>query len=57
MAKVFGGQALVQRCTMHKRRNVGDHLREGLDNRFTIRCLGVGDRLVRSLLNTNMISR
>lgn len=24
--KVFGGNALVQRCTLHKRRNVADHL-------------------------------
>lgn len=24
--KVFGDKALVQRCTLHKRRNVGDHL-------------------------------
>lgn len=101
MAKVFGDQALVQRCTLHKRRNVGDHLpqdqrgwvdhrlarafnhpdpdagmrqardlarqlearwpdaaaglREGLDDMFTVRRLGVGDRLARSLTNTNMI--
>lgn len=99
--KVFGDQALVQRCTLHKRRNVGDHLpadqrgwvdrrlarafnhadpaaglrmardlarqlearwpdaaaslREGLDDMFTVRRLGVGDRLARSLTNTNMI--
>lgn len=26
--KVFGDQALVQRCTLHKRRNVADHLPE-----------------------------
>jgi len=26
--KVFGDQALVQRCTVHKRRNVADHLPE-----------------------------
>jgi hypothetical protein len=26
--KVFGGQALIQRCTVHKRRNVADHLPE-----------------------------
>lgn len=101
VAKVFGDQALVQRCTLHKRRNVGDHLpqdqrgwvdqrlarafnhpdpgvgmrqarnlarqleirwpdaaaslREGLDDMFTVRRLGVGDRLARSLTNTNMI--
>lgn len=99
--KVFGDQALVQRCTLHKRRNVGDHLpadqrgwvdqrlarafnnadpnaglrqardlarqletrwpdaaaslREGLDDMFTVRRLGVSDRLARSLTNTNMI--
>jgi putative transposase len=26
VAKVFGNQALIQRCTLHKRRNVTDHL-------------------------------
>ena len=26
--KVFGAQALIQRCTLHKRRNVADHLPE-----------------------------
>jgi transposase-like protein len=26
--KVFGEQALIQRCTLHKRRNVADHLPE-----------------------------
>jgi transposase-like protein len=99
--KVFGEEALVQRCTLHKRRNVADHLpadqrgwvdqrlarafnhanpevglrqardlarqlearspdaaaslREGLEDMFTVRRLGVGDRLARSLTNTNMI--
>jgi putative transposase len=28
--RVFGDQALVQRCTLHKRRNVADHLPEDL---------------------------
>ena len=28
MREVFGDQALVQRCTLHKRRNVADHLPE-----------------------------
>lgn len=28
--KVFGDQALIQRCTLHKRRNVGDHLPDEL---------------------------
>ena len=101
VGKVFGDQALVQRCTLYKRRNVGDHLpqdqrgwvdqrlarafnhpdpdagmrqaldlarqlevrwpdaaaslREGLNDMFTVRRLGVGDRLARSLTNTNMI--
>ena len=101
VAKVFGDHAVVQRCTLHKRRNVADHLppdqrgwvdqrlarafnhadpdagmrqagdlarqlqqrwpdaaaslREGLDDMFTVRRLGVGDRLARSLTNTNMI--
>ncbi|SRR5712692_7512604 len=99
--KVFGDQALVQRCTLHKRRNVADHLpkdqaawvdrklakafanpdadaglraakdlahslerehpdaaaslREGLAEMFTVRRLGVGDRLARTLTSTNPI--
>jgi putative transposase len=99
--KVFGDQALVQRCTLHKRRNLGDHLpkqtqpwvdrklarafanpdadaglraakdlarslerehpdaaaslREGLEDMFTVRRLGVGDRLARTLTSTNPI--
>lgn len=99
--KVFGQHALVQRCTLHKRRNVAgylpketagrvdrrlaqafnhvnpaaglarakaiaaeleaDHpdaaasLREGLDDMFTVRRLGVDGRLARSLTNTNCI--
>jgi transposase-like protein len=99
--KVFGEQALVQRCTLHKRRNVGDHLpqddrgwvdarlakafnhpdpaaglraakdlagqlqtrwpdaavslREGLEDMFTVRRLGVSDRLARTLTTTNPI--
>jgi transposase-like protein len=99
--KVFGDQALVQRCVLHKRRNVADHLpkdqaawvdrklakafanpdpeaglraakdlarilerehpdaaaslREGLEEMFTVRRLGVGDRLARTLTCTNAI--
>ena len=99
--KVFGDHALVQRCTLHKRRNVTDHLpqaergwvdvrlakafnhadpaaglrqakelarqletrwpdaaaslREGLEEMFTVRRLGVGDRLARTLTSTNPI--
>lgn len=99
--RVFGDTALVQRCTLHKRRNVGDYLpdelastidrrlakafndtdaerglrvaqgiarqledqhpsaaaslREGLTEMFTVRRLGVGDRLARSLSCTNAI--
>ena len=99
--KVFGDQAMIQRCTLHKRRNVTDHLpvdqrgwvdqrlgrafnnpdpaaglrqardlarqletrwpdaaasvREGLEEMFTVRRLGVGDRLARSLSSTNVI--
>jgi putative transposase len=30
VAKVFGNQALIQRCTLHKRRNVADHLPDEL---------------------------
>ena len=98
---VFGTHAVVQRCTLHKRRNVGDYLdpitartvdsqlsrafndvdaargkkvadgiarqleaehpsaaaslREGLDEMFAVRRLGVGDRLARSLTCTNII--
>ena len=96
--KVFGDTAFIQRCTLHKRRNVRDHLpkdqqawvdrklaaafnhddpakgeracrdlaaqlearwpdaaaslREGLEDMFTVRRLGVGGRLAASLTNT-----
>jgi putative transposase len=99
--KVFGADALVQRCTLHKRRNVADHLpqdqqgwvdrtlaaafanrdadaglraaqqlarrlesahpgaagslREGLEEMFTVRRLGVSDRLATTLTSTNPI--
>jgi putative transposase len=99
--RVFGDHALVQRCTLHKRRNVAgylpkeladridrrlalvfshpdpdkglataravaselekDHpdaaasLREGLEQMFTVRRLGVSGRLARTLTNTNCI--
>jgi len=99
--KVFGDRALVQRCVLHKRRNVAGHLDEelgatvdhklaaafndadparglrvckgiarqleadhpsaaaslleGLDDMFTVRRLGVSDRLARSLSCTNSI--
>ena len=80
--KVFGDRALVQRCVLHKRRNVVGHLDdelgstvdrklgvkasggirsaeasllEGLDDMFTVRRLGVSDRLARSLSCTNAI--
>lgn len=99
--KVFGEHALIQRCTLHKRRNVAsyldkdlggridrrlaqafnhpdpdkglararsiaseletDHpdaaasLREGLQDMFTVRRLGVCGRLAKSLTNTNCI--
>jgi putative transposase len=98
---VFGALALVQRCTVHKRRNVTEHLpesergrvdvrlarafadpdpgkglraaralageldrahpgaaaslREGLAEMFTVRRLGVGDRLARTLSSTNPV--
>jgi putative transposase len=98
---VFGEFALIQRCTVHKRRNVSEHLpeadrgridarlarafndpdparglraaralaselhrqhpgaaaslREGLEEMFTIRRLGVGDRLARTLSSTNPV--
>lgn len=101
VGKVFGALALVQRCTLHKRRNVADHLpeaergwvdqrlarafnhadadaglrqardlarqlearwpdaaaslREGLEQMFTVRRLGVGERLARTLTSTNPI--
>lgn len=99
--KVFGDKALVQRCTLHKRKNVTDHLpkeqrrfvdarlakafadrdataglgaakelakliedrypdaaaslREGLEDMFTVRRLGLSDRLATTLTNTNAI--
>jgi transposase-like protein len=97
--RVFGDHALIQRCTLHKRRNVADHLpkhrrafidrrlatafndadrglrtarglarqlesehpdaaaslREGLEEMFTVRRLGVSDRLARTLSSTNAI--
>jgi putative transposase len=99
--KVFGEAALIQRCIIHKRRNVTDHLpepergpvdaklarafnhpdpaaglraardlaralqarhpgaaaslREGLEEMFTVRRLGVGDRLARTLTSTNPV--
>ena len=99
--RVFGKRAVVQRCTLHKRRNVADYLpeelagvtdaklakafndtdaargkrvaegiarqleakypsaaaslREGLDDMFAVRRLGVSDRLARSLSCTNSI--
>jgi putative transposase len=99
--KVFGQAALIQRCTIHKRRNVSDHLpeversrvdaklarafantdpdaglragrdlaralqarhpgaaaslREGLEEMFTVRRLGVADRLARTLTSTNPV--
>jgi len=99
--KVFGRRALVQRCVLHKRRNLESYLpdelagptdrklaaafndadpargkrvaegiarqleakypsaaaslREGLDDMFTVRRLGVSDRLARSLSCTNSI--
>jgi putative transposase len=99
--RVFGKHAVVQRCTLHKRRNVADYLppelaratdrklakafndadaarglrvargiatqleaqhpsaaaslREGLEEMFTVRRLGVPDRLARSLSCTNAI--
>lgn len=99
--RVLGRRALVQRCTLHKRRNIESYLpdelgrvtdrklakafhdpdpargkrvaegiarqlgakypsaaaslREGLDEMFTVRRLGVSDRLARSLSCTNTI--
>jgi putative transposase len=98
---VFGALALIQRCTVHKRRNVTEHLpqadqgridarlarafndpdpakglraaralagelnrqhpgaaaslREGLEEMFTARWLGVGDRLAKTLSSTNPV--
>jgi putative transposase len=99
--RVFGRHAVVQRCVLHKGRNVGDYLdpitaktvdaqlkkafhdpdatrgkkvaegiarqletrhpgaagslREGLDDMFTVRRLGVPDRLARTMSCTNAI--
>jgi putative transposase len=98
---VFGELALIQRCTVHKRRNVTEHLpeaergrvdarlarafndpdpvkglraarmlageldrthpgaaaslREGLEEMFTVRRLGVSDQLARTLSSTNPV--
>lgn len=99
--KVFGQAVLIQRCTIHKRRNVTDHLpelergpvdarlarafnhpdpdtglraardlartlqdrhpgaatslREGLEEMFTVRRLGVSEGLARTLTSTNPV--
>ncbi|MCP3911839.1 MAG: IS256 family transposase [Actinomycetia bacterium] len=99
--RVFGAHAVIQRCVLHKRRNVTDHLpktdrsrvdsrlagifadpdptsglrrakllaaelakthpdaagslREGLDDMFTVRGLGIDGTLARTLTTTNMI--
>lgn len=101
ISKVFGDRAVFQRCTLHKRRNVGSYLprksqaevdrrlrggfgnedpvagrhqvdrligeldksypdaaaslREGLDDMFTVRSLGIDGALARTLVTTNMI--
>ncbi len=101
VCSVFGDLALVQRCQLHKRRNVTDHLpkteresvdarlrgvfadpdpaaglrkakalaaelertrpdaagslREGLEEMFTVRRLGIDGTLARTLVCTNMI--
>jgi putative transposase len=99
--KVFGASALIQRCTVHKRRNVADHvpererplidrklvrafthpdpdlglraarelatsldrthpsaaasIREGLEEMFTVRRLGLSASLERTLTTTNPV--
>jgi hypothetical protein len=99
--RVFGDHAVIQRCTLHKRRNLGDYLpkdlakvtdrklarafndedwrrglkvargiasqleqehpsaaaslREGLEEMFTVRRLGVPDRLARTMSCTNIV--
>jgi putative transposase len=99
--EVFGNQAAVQRCTLHKRRNVADHLpekekawvdaklvkafthpepqqglrnavhlagllekaypgaasslREGLEEMFTVRRLGIDGRLATTLVTSNPV--
>jgi transposase-like protein len=99
--RVFGKHAVVQRCTLHKRRNLSDYLpkelakatdkklarafndddwrrglrvakgiasqldqehpsaaaslREGLEEMFTVRRLGVPDRLARTMSCTNIV--
>ncbi len=80
VGKVFGDQAAVQRCTLHKRRNVAGHLpkelaasvdkrlapifsdpdaagslREGLEDMFTVRRMGITGALAKTLTNTNCI--
>jgi transposase-like protein len=99
--EVFGDKALIQRCTLHKRRNVADHLpdkdkawvdaklvkafghpdpdtglrnakhlaaqleknypgaaaslREGLDEMFTVACLGIDGRLATTSTTSNPV--
>jgi putative transposase len=54
--KVFGDTAFIQRCTLHKRRNVRDHLPKDqqawVDRKLAA---GVGSRLAMSLTNTKCI--
>jgi putative transposase len=54
--KVFGDTAFLQRCTLHKRRNVRDHLPKDqqawVDRKLAA---GVGSRLAMSLTNTKCI--
>src|SRR6478672_2678960 len=99
--EVFGTKALIQRCTLHKRRNVAEHLpdkdkawveaklvkafghpdpdqglrnakqlatqldkrypgasaslREGLQEMFTVACLGIDGRLAKTLTTSNPV--
>src|SRR6478609_9277648 len=99
--EVFGAKALIQRCTLHKRRNVAEHLpdkdkawveaklvkafghpdpdqglrnakqlatqldkrypgasaslREGLQEMFTVACLGIDGRLAKTLTTSNPV--
>lgn len=54
--KVFGDTAFLQRCTLHKRRNVRDHLPKDqqawVDRKLAA---DVGSRLAMSLTNTKCI--
>jgi len=61
--EVLGGLAAVQRCTLHKRRQLVDtahpgaanSLREGLEEMFTVARLGIDGRLAKTVVTSNPV--